>query len=158
MLGQQAEFPLLFSTIRVDLIKISPPSLNLVLPVFLGHHASSTASTHCVPSPKGSDRCSQPPPTPSVHSLPQSSSAVWGTHVPLLCPDFRPHVPAANQAHKCRKSLRLWATAQRSYTTFLSSVAHKLSCCLKPCHRLTSILRANFNTICSSFNDPSKKK
>lgn len=50
------ELPLLFSTVQVDLIKISPPSLNLVLPVFLEHHGSSTASK---PSPKGSDRHSQ---------------------------------------------------------------------------------------------------
>ena len=126
-----------------------------MLPLFLPHHGSSTASTHCIPSPKGNDTRCQPAPKPPAHSLPQSS---WGTPAPLLCLDFSPHVPAANQACKCKKSSKLWATAQRSHTIFLSSVAHKLSCCLKPWHRLTSILRANFITIYSSFIDPSKKK
>lgn len=41
---------------------------------------------------------------------------------PLLCLDFRPHVPVANPSCKPRKSLKLWVAA-----TFLLSGTQTLS-------------------------------
>lgn len=80
---------------RADPVKISSPSLNPILPVFLDQHGSNTAAK---PSPKGSNRHSQPPPTAAAHSPPLSSAAAQVTSAPLLCFDFRPHVPAENPA------------------------------------------------------------
>lgn len=94
--------PSAFYSCTNDLIKISPPSLNLLLPVFLDHQGSSTVPTHCTPSPKGRDNV----PNHLQHHL----------HIHCLCLDFRPHVPAANPALKPRKSLKLWAAV-----TFLLS-------------------------------------